>query len=224
MEKLDGLATRLGAKAQCASPLPPSALRRLEGGVGSDNTLMPESAFPRARRTLGLAGWAVYQAKPDAVLAFVAISRRVSPGRLAEYAWGRLIQWATYLAKTRDVYLAMHEAAAGTDAACFSDSPALNGPVPGCSCAGASIQFSTGDLSLAGRAMSGAIWARCLVPPKPGDCSAAAELVMAAMAAKEVMAYRVQARELEREPRGPPPPYLDATAVLHGTLTEQVLR
>ena len=47
---------------------------------------------------------------------------------------------------------------------------------------------------------------------------------MAAMAAKEVMAYRVQARELEREPRGPTPPYLDATAVLHGTVTEQVLR
>ena len=69
--------------------------------------------------------------------AFVAISRRVSPGRFTEYAWGRLIQWETYLVKTRDAHLAMREAAVGTDAACFPDSSALNGPIPGSSYAGA---------------------------------------------------------------------------------------
>ena len=72
--------------------------------------------------------------------------------------------------------------------------------------------------------MSGAIWARCLVPPKLGDSSAAAELIMATVATKEVMAYRMQAEELGHGPRTPTPLYLDATAVLHGTATEQVSR
>ena len=47
---------------------------------------------------------------------------------------------------------------------------------------------------------------------------------MAAMATKEVMTYRMQASELGHGPRGPTPLYLDATAVLHGTATEQVSR
>ena len=69
----------------------------------------------------------------------VAIARRVSPGWFTEYAWDRLVQWNGYLAKTRDVHLAMRKADAGTGAACFSDSPALNGPVPGRSYAGACL-------------------------------------------------------------------------------------
>ena len=51
--------------------------------------------------------------------------------------------------------------------------------------------------------MSGAIWARCLVPPKLGDSSAAAELIMATVATKEVMAYRMQAEELGHGLRAP---------------------
>ena len=88
----------------------------------------------------------------------------------------------------------------------------------------ACIQFSAGDAVLPDKAMSGAIWARCLVPPKPGGSSAAAELIMVAMATKKAMAYRTQASELGREPRGPTPLYLDAMAVLLGTATEQVSR
>ena len=106
------------------------------------------------------------------------------------------MQWGTYLVKTRDVYLAMRKAAAGTGATCFSDSSALNRPVPGSSYAGAYIQYSTGDQALSGTDMSGAIWARCLVPPKLGDSSAAAELIMATVATKEVMTFRMQARGL----------------------------
>ena len=74
------------------------------------------------------------------------------------------------------------------NAACFSDSPALNEPITGSSYAGACIRFSTGDPALPGTAMSGAIWVRCLVPTKLGDSSASAELIMAAIA-KEVMSY-----------------------------------
>ena len=72
--------------------------------------------------------------------------------------------------------------------------------------------------------MSGATWARCLAPPKLGDSSAAAELGMAAVATNEVIACQMQARELGHGPRAPTPLYLDATAVPHGTATEQVSR
>ena len=158
------------------------------------------------------------------MLAFVAIARRVSPGRFTEYAWGQLVQWGTYLVKTRDVHLAMRKAAAGAGADFFSNSSALNGPVPGSSCAGACMQYSTGDPALPGTAMSGAIWARCLVPPELGDSAAAEELIMATIASKEVMAYLMQTRELGHEPRAPTALYLDATAVLHGTTKDQVSR
>ena len=69
-----------------------------------------------------------------------------------------------------------------------------------------------------------AIWARCLVPPKFGDSFAAAELNKATVATKEAVAYQMQAGELRHGPRAPTPPYLDATAVLHSTATEQVPR
>ena len=80
----------------------------------------------------------MFHVRPGAVPAFVVISRRASPGRFIEYARDRLIQWATYLVNMSDVHLTIREAV-GTDAACFSDSPALNGPVPGSSYAGACI-------------------------------------------------------------------------------------
>ena len=86
--------------------------------------------------------------------------------------------------KTRDVHLAMRKAAAETGAACYSDSPALNGPVPGSSYGGACLQYLTGDPKLSDTVMSGAIWAQCLVPPKLWDSSAAAELIMTTVATK----------------------------------------
>ena len=136
-EKLSGLGPRLGAGAQCTLLLPEGPLNRLESGAGHDNKTLPDSALPRARRTLGFAGWVVCHARPDAMLAFVAIARRVSPVRFTEYAWDRLVQWGTYLVKTRGVHLAMRRTAAGEGAACFTDSLALNGLVPGSSYAGA---------------------------------------------------------------------------------------
>ena len=86
------------------------------------------------------------------------------------------------------------------------------------------MQYSTGDPALPDTLMSGTIWARCLVPPKLGNSTAAAERITATVATKEVMSYRMQARELGHGPRASTPLYLDATAVLHGTATEQVSR
>ena len=122
------------------------------------------------------------------------------------------------------MHLAMREAAAGTGAACFSDPPALNGLIPGSNYVGVCIWFSAGDPALRDMVMSGAVWARCLVPPRPRDSSAAAELTMAAVVTKADMAYRMQARELGHGPRGPTPLYLNATAVMHGAATGQVSR
>ena len=47
---------------------------------------------------------------------------------------------------------------------------------------------------------------------------------MTTVATKEVMAYRMQAGELGHGPQAHTPLYLDATAVLYGTATEQVSR
>ena len=118
------------------------------------------------------------------MLDFVAISRRVSPGRLTEYAWGRPIQWARHLVKTKDLQLAMRKCPLRTGAAFFSGPSSLNGPVPGSSYGGACMQLATDDPAVAETTMSGAIWARCLVSPKLGESSAAAELVMATATGK----------------------------------------
>ena len=72
--------------------------------------------------------------------------------------------------------------------------------------------------------MSGDMWARCLVPPRLGDSSASAKLIMATVATKEVMACRMQAGKLGHGSQAPTPLYLDATSVLYGTATEQVPR
>mmetsp|Transcript_4070 Transcript_4070/g.9688 ORF Transcript_4070/g.9688 Transcript_4070/m.9688 type:complete len:126 (-) Transcript_4070:309-686(-) len=109
-------------------------------------------------------------------------------------------------------------------AAFFSDSSSLNGPVPGSSCGGTYMQSTTGDPAEAGTVMSGAIRTRCLVPPKLGDSSAAAELTMATVTAKEAVAHRISATELRQGPWEPTPLYLDALEIPHGTAAEQVFR
>ena len=47
-EKLSDLSPRLGAGAQCTSPLPPGSLSLLEYGAGLDNELLPNSVLPWA--------------------------------------------------------------------------------------------------------------------------------------------------------------------------------
>ena len=148
---------------------------------------------------------------------FVAISRPVSLRRLTEYAWGRLIQWARYLVNTRSIQLAMRQCPPEADAAFFSDSFFLNGPVPGSSYAGACMQFATGDPAVSGAVMSG-------VPPKLGGSSGAAELTMASVAVKEAVAHRIQVAELSQGPWGSTPLYLGAFEGLHGTTADQVSR
>ena len=51
-EKLDELAPRVGAGAQCTTPLPDKALSLLKLGAGPGNQLLPDSVLPRVRRTL----------------------------------------------------------------------------------------------------------------------------------------------------------------------------
>ena len=115
------------------------------------------SILPRARRTPGLGDPGSSHVRPDAMPVPVAISRRVSPGRLTEYAWDRPIQWARYLVNTKDIRLTMRQCPPESDAAFFSNSSSLNGPVPGSSYAGACMQFATGDPEVAVTTMGGGI-------------------------------------------------------------------
>ena len=84
--KLEGLMPRGGSGANCTAPLPPAALRQLEYVPGLDNALIPEAILPRTRRILVLRSWVVCHARAGAMLGFIAILRRVSPGRLTDYA------------------------------------------------------------------------------------------------------------------------------------------
>lgn len=79
------------------------------------------------------------------------------------------------------------------------------------------MQFATGDSVVAKTVLSGAIWAICLVPPKIGVSSGAAELVLASAGVNEAVALRIQTTELRQGPWGPTSIILDALAVLHGT-------
>ena len=117
-------------------PLPSTALRELERGPRPKNALMPDSILSRARSILGLGGWVVCHARPNAMPGFVAVSRRVSSGRLTQYAWGRLVQWTRYLVNTKELLLTMRKCPAETGAAFFSDSSLLNGLAPGSSYGG----------------------------------------------------------------------------------------
>lgn len=100
----------------------------------------------------------------------------------------------------KDLQLTTRKCPARKNAAFFSDSSSLNGPVPGSSFGGACMQFATGDPAVAGTFMSGETWTRCLVPPKLEDSSAAAELIMITAAVKEAVAHRIQATELRQGP------------------------
>ena len=90
-DKLGDLKPGAGAGAHYAVLLPPVAM---EHGPGPENALVPDSALLRACSILGLGGWVVCHASSSAMLGFVEVSHRVSPGRLTEYAWDRPIQWA----------------------------------------------------------------------------------------------------------------------------------
>ena len=87
-----------------------------------------------------------------------------------------------------------------SDAAFFSSSSSLNGPIPGSSYASACMQFATGDPAVAGTVVSGAISTRCLVPDQARRQLRCGRMIMASVAVKEAMAHRTQAAELRQGP------------------------
>ena len=163
----------VGSGSRRTTPHPEGALRQLEAGPGPGNELLPDTALPRARTILGQGGLVVGRAAPGGLLGYAALARRTSLGRLTQYAWGRIVQWATYLVKVKDLKPTTRRAPPGAQAAFFSDLSAPNGPRPGSTYGGECQQFSTGDPTWCVPVMSGALWARCLVPRTPGDSSAA---------------------------------------------------
>ena len=75
-------------------PLPPAALQPLARGPEHDDALLPASFLLRALLVLRLGGQAACRTRPGAMLGFAALSRRLGPGRLTDFVWERLIQWA----------------------------------------------------------------------------------------------------------------------------------
>ena len=204
----------------CATPLPENGLRQLQEGPSDGNPLMPTDLLPRARSIVGLGGWIVCHVRPDAFLAFVAVSQNLA-SNFTRHAWERILQWAHYLVDTRDLKLILRRT--GCAPVQYVDSSALNGPRGG-SFGGHVTQFVEGDPAAPDAKVSGAISWRCVVPRVLGDSSAAAELIMCSIALKQTLGERMLARELGQTPPGPTSVYMDASAVLHGAEAERVSR
>jgi hypothetical protein len=85
------------------------------------------------------------------------------------------------------------------------------------------VRLAKSDGPLGG---GGAIAWRCVAPPAGDDSSAAAELRLATLAYKYVIAARFLQTELEvgAAPAEPTPFYLDAQAVLDGTNCERLAK
>ena len=128
------------------TPLQEGALRQLMDGPGPGRRLLPDSFLPRARRILGLGGWIVDHTRPGGLLGYAARARDPPdhPGAPCPVSLDRIVQWATYLAKTKDLKFTIRQAPPGAEAAIFSDSSTLNGPSPGSSHGGTCQKFSTG--------------------------------------------------------------------------------
>ena len=80
-----------GAHGLCARQGQERGRRRRARSFASQRARQGRQGEGHQASALGLVRWIVYHARPDSKPAFVAISRRVSPGRLIEYAWDRLI-------------------------------------------------------------------------------------------------------------------------------------
>ena len=108
--------------ARCTAPLPSRALRPLARSPGPSDELLPASFLPRALHVLRLGGRVVCRTRPDAMPGFAALSQRVRPGRLTEFVWDRLIQWARYLVLLSGLLLTLP--------AVVSVGPAPRAPLP----------------------------------------------------------------------------------------------
>jgi len=217
----DGEVTMLPQHACCDDPLPtgfsiayPMAHDALKLMASA-----PDDANPRldhlqseARSIVGLGGFIACNLRPDAFFAYVAITQRIAH-HFTKQVWHATLRWAHYLVNTRELRLTYR----------YTDEPRW------CMHSDSSLVNTDGGGSYGGFAFglegnSGYVDWRCIVPRMLSDSSAGVELIMATLATKSMLGYRMLLKELRVLPEGPMPLYLDAKAVIQGADMEKVTR
>ena len=216
-------------------PLAAMAPRVLLEGPTALRPLVPHLVSVAAP-ILGTVGFVVSVARPDAYFAYCLLSRYASASRLTEYCFRCIVRLGHYLVGTGDLHL--HLTTPSVDHHpdcpstldlfdCFVDSSHGNG-ADGSSHGGFVLasRASPGGTDAASLGGGGALAWRSVAPLAGDDSSAAAELRLATLAYKYVLAARFLQTELNVgiAPLRPTPLYLDAQAVLDGTSCERLVK
>jgi histone deacetylase 1/2 len=168
----------------------------------------------KARSILGIGGYVVCQARPDAYFAFIVLSQLVGRG-ITNNIWKAILRWAWYLVNTKDLKLYYHRGDGSLDWVAYTDSSMGNAQGAG-SYGGAAFHFPGSGLFA---------W-MVKVPKAKTDSTGGAELLMASLAGKAILGWRIFSRELSLPVQGPNVLKTDSKATLdcimkEGTSTQQ---
>jgi hypothetical protein len=190
--------TPVAADAHLTMKAPPSA----------SNPALDDAHVAAAHVITGLIGWLCSAVRLDGLLGFVMVSQFAGT-RLTKNVWRGLMRLGHYLVSTSHTCLCLHPSPTGDAAENFvasGDSSCLNGPVPGSSYGGFVLQYPG----------SGAFAVKCLSPRKLTDSSGGAELIVACLLAKQIIAFRMFLCELGLPQHGPTVAATDSNVVMQG--------
>ena len=190
------------------SPMAEDALTRLfrvrPEAKGKEDYFMK-----KARTILGIGGYVVCQTRPDAYFAFIVLSQLVGRG-LTNDVWKAILRWAWYLVNTKHLKLCYRPEGRG-DWMAYTDSSLANAEGAG-SYGGAAFLFPGSGLFA---------W-MVKVPKAKTDSTGGAELLMASLACKAVLGWRIFSRELSHSPQGPTTLATDSTVTVDSISRESV--
>jgi hypothetical protein len=195
-------------------PMLADGLVALAEVAGVGNPAVGAAYVEAFRQILGIIMFVAGSTRPDIGFATIAISRVAT--RLTERGWGCLLRLAHYLVATRELCLTFRRSGTAGDPCRFvfdCDASLLNAD------GGAGGSWG-GGVGAFGR--GGAFTSSVTLPRKLTDSSGGAELVQATIVLKDVLAFRMLARELGFAERGPTRMRMDANAVLLGVKREKV--
>ena len=197
-----------------ATPVAADAHLRMKEPPSASNPILDDAHIAAARVITGLIGWLCSTTRLDGLLGFVMVSQ-FAGARLTKHVWRGLMRLGHYLVSTSHICLCFHPSPTGDPTENFVasvDSSCLNGPVPGSSYGGLALQY----------AGSGAFAVKCLSPRKLTDSTGGAELIMACLLAKQIIAFRMFLCELGLTQRGPTVTTTDSNVVMQGAEMERV--
>lgn len=148
------------------------------------------SHVKRARSILGIGGYVVCQARPDAYFAFIVLSQLVGRG-MTRAVWNAILRWAWYLVHTKHLKLCFRSGGQGEWMA-YTDSSMGNAEGAG-SYGGAAFHFPGSGLFA---------W-MVKIPRAKTDSTGGAELLMLSLTSKAALGWRMFSRELLHPPQGP---------------------